>query len=156
MTTVYRAQFLISTEVVYLQRCLVVARLVLSLTQLPSRRIFCVHHTTMHQLTVVFEATYKCKLGCFSVFIMHRNLTWNTGSLTCNLRHLFTRVYTLATSVCLIRRSFVESAQNLDSRGIPGNPQSLERDRHPSVWWPYSIMINLVFQTHNYDGQILD
>ena len=52
--------------------------------------------------------------GHFVVSRVHRTLTWTTGSLTC------VSIYTRGTSVySLIRRTFVESAQNL----TPESPQ---------------------------------
>ena len=51
-------------------------------------------------------------LGYFNVSIIHRTLTWTTGSLTC-VCDLFACVDTRGTSVySLIRRTFVESAQD--------------------------------------------
>ena len=45
-------------------------------------------------------------LGYFGVSIVHRTLTWTTGSLTC-VRDLFACVYTRGTSIdSLIRRTF--------------------------------------------------
>ena len=66
-------------------------------------------------------------LNCFVVSIVHQTLTWSTGSLTC-VCDLFACVYTWGTSVynnSLIRRTFVESVQNFDSREIWGRAQSL-------------------------------
>ena len=47
----------IGTEVVYIQLLLVVTWLVPRVKLLPSRRTFCVHHTTMHRFTVSFYVT---------------------------------------------------------------------------------------------------
>ena len=48
---------------------------------------------------------FQCLLGYFDVAIIHRTLTWTTGSLTC-VCGLYACAYTLGTSVnSLIRRS---------------------------------------------------
>ena len=52
----YTRVLLISTEVVYWQRSVVVAWLV-PREMLPFRRRFCVHHSTMHQFTVSLHST---------------------------------------------------------------------------------------------------
>ena len=52
-------------------------------------------------------------LGYFVVSIIHRTLTWTTGSLTC-VCDFFARLYTRGPSVySLTRKIVVESAQNL-------------------------------------------
>ena len=62
--------------------------------------------------------------GFFVVSIVHRTLTWTTGSLTC-VCDLFACVCTLGTSVSgLIRRTYVVCIE-CDSREILGRAQNL-------------------------------
>ena len=108
---------------VYLQRYLIVTWLVPCETA-ASRRAVCVHHTTIHQFAVLFEATYvhlvfRCMLGFkyffSSVFIVLRTLRQTTGSLTC-VRGLSACVYTWRTLVyILIRRDFSSEGSNFSS-----------------------------------------
>ena len=77
--------------------------------------------------------------ACWFLFVCfvsreHRILTWTTGSLTC-VCDLFACVYRQGTSdYSLIRRTFVESAQNLTPEKSQGGRKSLAKNGHQSIW----------------------
>ena len=82
-------------------------------------------------------------LGYLDISIIHRTLTWTTGSLTC-VCDLFACVYTRGTSIySLIRMIF---ATEFDSGETSGRAQSLARNGHPSVWSPRSIVFHFGFR----------
>ena len=70
-----------------------------------------------------------CTPGYFGVSIIHRVLTWTTGSLTC-VGYLFARL-----AYTHWRRTFVESVQNLTmEKTASWQAQSLASSCHSSIW----------------------
>ena len=83
----FTARFWLATEVVYLQRCLIVCYLAEGtyVKLLPSRRTFCVHHATLHQFQrSLYSRPYSRRVHvCLAATCHLQVLTWHLQN--CNL-----------------------------------------------------------------------
>ena len=94
------------------------------------------HFLGAKNFNIVKTVTLLVHAGLFWCFHNLPNSDMDYGIFNMRRPVIFLHcLYTTGTSVySLIRRTFVESAQNFDSGENSGRAQSLARNGHPSIW----------------------
>ena len=86
-------------------------------------------------------------LGYFVLSIIHKILTWTTGSFHVHIYDLYACEYTCKLQHIIIASSkgFCSVSTEFDSWEISELAHSLAHSSHPSLWWPHMIVLNFGF-----------